>query len=164
MTAPDTRARGRNTDQLLLITLAVTAAALFAATPALIVPYPHNAPWYESSALFPRLTLGLALLGGLGEMLVRRRGGSDRGGSEELDSSSANLRQAAMVVVLFMAYLWAIPWLGYATCSFLFICLTGMFLGLRLRETLVLAVLMSAGMWLVFVRVLKVAFGHGLLP
>ncbi len=152
-------------DELLLVGLVLVAALLAWSTGSLIIPYPFKAPWYESSALFPRITLGMAMLGGLMELLVRRRGAQqDAVGTEELDSSAANLWQAGIAVCLFVAYALAIPWLGYATCTLLFVSLTGWALGLRLRELLLIAVPLTVGMWLVFVLVLKVAFGHGLLP
>ena len=151
-------------DQWLLVALVLLAAMLFWATRTLVVPYPVHAPWYESSALFPRLTLALAVFGGLMELLVRRRGNADdAAGAEELDSSAANLWQAGIAVALFMAYTLAIPWLGYASSTALFVIATGLVLGLRLREVLLLAIPLTVGMWLVFVRLLKVAFGHGLL-
>ena len=164
MTVPARRTRGFRADELLLLILMVVAAALFWATPSLIVPYPHQAPWYESSALFPRVTLGLAGLGGLWEVWTRRQGAMQAGGAEELDSGAAQLGQAAAIVGLFMGYTWVIPWLGYATSTLLFVCAAGMLLGLHWRQTVWLALLVSVGMWLVFVRVLKVAFGHGWLP
>ncbi len=151
-------------DEVLLVGLVVAAAVLFWASRTLIIPYPVNAPWYESAALFPRITLGVAVCGGLAELFVRRRSGAeDAAGTEELDSSAANLWQAGVAVVLFMVYTLTIPWVGYATCTLLFLVATGMVLGLRWGEVMLLAVPLTAVMWLVFVQVLKVAFGHGLL-
>ena len=151
-------------DELLLLALVLAAAALVWATRALIVPYPHMVPWYESSALFPRLMLILALLGGVTELLVRRFGAKPgTAGSEEFDSSAANLWQAGSVVALFAVYTLAIPWLGFATSTALFIVGTGLLLGLRLRELLLLALPLTLVMWLIFVQLLKVAFGHGWL-
>jgi hypothetical protein len=164
MTVSAVRTRGFRADEFLLLVLMVAAAALFWATPSLIVPYPHQAPWYESSALFPRVTLGLAVVGGAWEVWVRSQGAMQAGGTEELDSDAARLGQAATMVALFMAYTWVIPWLGYATSTFLFVSVSGLLLGLQWRETLVLAVPLSVGMWLVFVLLLKVSFGHGWLP
>ena len=85
-------------------------------------------------------------------------------GTEELDSDAARLEQAACAVALFMAYTGVIPWLGYATSTFLFVSVCGLLLGLHWRETLWLAIPLSVGMWLVFVQFLKVAFGHAWLP
>lgn len=159
------RTRAPSADQLLLAALVLGSLALVAATPALIVPYPARVPWYESSALFPRLTLVLAICGGLAELWLRWRGlEQEVAGSEELDSSSADIRHAVAAVALFAAYTLATPWLGYASCTVLYLLATGRLLGLRWREALMLALPLTAVLWLVFVQVLKVAFGHGLLP
>jgi len=40
---------------------------------------------------------------------------------------------------------------------------SGAWLGLSQRATLVLSVLLSVAMWVIFVKVLKVYFGHGWL-
>lgn len=164
MSAKPPRTLGLKADEFLLLALMAAAAALFWATAGLIVPYPHKAPWYESSALFPRMVLGLAVLGCLWELWARRHTAVSAGGAEELDSSAARLAHAAVAIGLFMAYTWAIPWLGYATSTLLFTGIAGLLLGLRWREALLLALPLSAVMWLAFVRVLKVAFGHGWLP
>ncbi len=152
-------------DQILLMALMLAAAGLFWATGSLIVPYPEHAPWYESSALFPRLVLGVMAIGAIAEIVRRRRGsvqGSDE--SDELDSSQVDLKQAALLVALFMLYMGMIPWLGYASSTLVFLLLAGTALGLRLRQCLLLALPLTAGMWVVFVQLLQVAFGHGLLP
>lgn len=152
-------------DRLLLAALVLLSLALVAATPALVVPYPARAPWYESSALFPRLTLCLAAAGGIAEFWLRWRGlVQDDAGTEELDSSAADLRRALMAIALFAAYTLVTPWLGYATTTLLYLLGTAWVLGLGLRDALLLALPLTAGLWLVFVQVLKVAFGHGLLP
>lgn len=160
-----TRAGRLSADRLLLAALVLAALALVAATPALVVPYPAKAPWYESSALFPRLTLSLVAAGGLTELWLRWRGlVRDDAGSEELDSSAADLGRALLAVLLFAAYMFVTPWLGYASTTLLYLLATARLLGLGLRESLLLAVPLTGVLWLVFVQALKVAFGHGLLP
>jgi hypothetical protein len=53
--------------------------------------------------------------------------------------------------------------MGYLSSTWLFLLVSGAWLGLSRRATLSLSVSLSLGMWLVFVKVLKVYFGHGWL-
>ena len=62
-----------------------------------------------------------------------------------------------------VGYALAVPWLGLAVSTALYIGLCGAVLRLPWRLTLAIAVTMSLGLWVVFVKLLKVAFGHGLL-
>ena len=57
----------------------------------------------------------------------------------------------------------AVPWMGYLSSTWLFLMASGAWLGLSQRATLVLSVLLSVAMWVIFVKVLKVYFGHGWL-
>lgn len=132
------------------------------ATPQLITPYPTQAPWFESAAFFPRVTLGLACIAGMVELYQRRRA-VEVAESDELDSSSASMFQALGMLVLFGLYMLAVPWIGYLTSTLAFLMASGAWLGLSRRATLTLSVLLSLGMWWVFVKVLKVSFGHGWL-
>ena len=148
-----------------LLTLAVLAAValgLWWATPQLIVPYRPEKPWYESAATFPRLALLLLAVGALVEALQRWRGAA-RGASDELDSGAAQLPRAAAALALFALYALAVPWLGFGVSSALFLLATARAVGLGWRAALALALPMAALLWLVFARLLKVAFGHGLL-
>lgn len=149
-------------DRLLLIALAAFALALWLGTPQLITPYPAQAAWHESAAFFPRLGLALMVLGATAETLVRRRGPVQTG-HEELDSSEMQPRKAAGVLALFSAYALAIPVIGFAVSSFCFLLLAGRWVGLGWRPSLLLATPMAAGLWWVFVSLLKVSFGHGWL-
>jgi hypothetical protein len=145
---------------VLLLTLA--AAAAIGATPALIHPFPAQAAWFESAAFFPRVTLALACVAGLVE-LYQRRHALEVADSDELDSSQASMGQALSMLALLGLYMLAVPWMGYLSSTWLFLMASGARLGLGRRVTLGLSVLLSVGMWLVFVKVLKVYFGHGWL-
>lgn len=149
-------------DRLLLIALAACAMGLWLGTPGLITPYPAQAVWYESAAFFPCLGLGLMALGALVETFVRRRG-PVQSGHEELDSSAMQPHKAIGVLVLFVAYALAIPVAGFGVSSFGFLLLTGRWVGLGWRTSLLLAAPMAAALWWVFVSLLKVSFGHGWL-
>ena len=149
-------------DKGLVLLVSVAAAAVMLATPQLITPYPAKAAWFESAAFFPRVTLVLACIAGLFE-LYQRRSAVEVAESDELDSSTANMRQALGMLALFGLYMLAVPWMGYLSSTWVFLVASGAWLGLSRRATLGLSVSLSLGMWLVFVKVLKVYFGHGWL-
>jgi hypothetical protein len=56
-----------------LLVLALLAGGLALASRSLIVPYPHAVAWFESTAFFPLLALGLMALAGVVEVFHRRR-------------------------------------------------------------------------------------------
>lgn len=149
-------------DRGFLLVLALVAGGLLWSTPQLIEPYTGQQPWFESPALFPRLALALALIGGLGECLLRQKA-VDPADSEELDSSAANMPLALAMLVLFGVYMVAVPALGYLSSSFLFLFVASRLLGMGWRTALLLALPVSVGLWGVFVQALKVSFGHGWL-
>ncbi len=149
-------------DKGLVLLVSLVAAAVLMATPQLITPYPAQAAWFESAAFFPRMALALVCIAGLFE-LYRRRSSVELADSDELDSSAANMRQALGMLALFGLYMLAVPWMGYLSSTWLFLMASGAWLSLNWRTTLGLSVLLSLGMWAVFVKVLKVYFGHGWL-
>lgn len=147
---------------LTLAVLAVAAVGLWWATPLLIVPFKPEQPWYESAATFPRLALLVVLVGAVVEAGKRWRG-TARGAADELDSSTASLPRLAAALALFVGYAVAVPVLGFGVSSALFLAAAGRAVGLGWRAALLLALPMAVVLWLLFVRLLKVAFGHGLL-
>lgn len=149
-------------DRLLLLALAGLAGAALLATPVLIQPFPAQAPWYESAAMFPRVALALVVAGALAELLLRRHE-LRIADSDELDSSQMRLPIALAMLALFIAYALAVPWLGFLVSTTLYLCLCGAALRLPWRLTLAIAVPMALVLWALFVKLLKVAFGHGLL-
>jgi hypothetical protein len=82
---------------------------------------------------------------------------------EELDASASRAWQAAATVALFLAYSFAVPWLGFLSSTALFVVATARLLGLSWRLALALALPLATVLWAVFVLGLKVAFGAGLL-
>jgi hypothetical protein len=149
-------------DKGLVLLVSLLAATVLMATPQLITPYPVRVAWFESAAFFPRAALALACIAGLFE-LYRRRSTGELSDSDELDSSAANMRQALGMLALFGLYMLAVPSMGYLSSTWLFLMASGAWLGLSWRTTLGLSVLLSLAMWTVFVKVLKVYFGHGWL-
>jgi hypothetical protein len=151
---------------VLLLVIMVLTSALWMATPMLIQPFPAKAPWYESAASFPRAALILAALAAGIELFLRikkTKPTAINSGSDELDSSSANLKLAFGALVLFCAYAFAVPVVGFLLSTLLFLIACGLMLRLPILQILLLATPLSLGLWFVFVKVLKVAFGHGWL-
>jgi hypothetical protein len=149
-------------EQALLLALAIAATGLFLGTPGLIRPWRAEVPWHESAAFFPRLGLLIAALGAVAEIWVRARW-LERFASEELDSSAAQLPRTLGAVLLFALYALAVPVLGFGVSTALFLLACGLWVGLGWRTAAALALPLAALLWLVFVRGLKVAFGHGWL-
>jgi Tripartite tricarboxylate transporter TctB family len=148
---------------LLLAILAVAGAALLT-TPLLIKPFPSQAPWYESAATFPRAALALVVMAALVEFLIRRKGhraGQTSSGSDELDSSLARPALALASLALFVAYASAVPVLGFGVSTFGFLSACGFMLKLPRVRVIIFALLFSLALWIIFVKTLKVAFGHG---
>lgn len=149
-------------DRLVLLALIGIAGAALLATPLLITPFPHGVPWYESAALFPRAALALAVLGGFVEVMVRRKAVTV-GDSEELDSGQVRTPLALAMLALFLAYAWLVPVLGFMVGTALYLLASSALLGLSWRVALLLSLPLAVVLWAIFVRVLKVAFGHGWL-
>jgi len=145
-----------------LALLGAGAAALAVATAQLVVPWRDAVPWYESAGSFPRAALALVVLGALAELVRRWRGGSTVA-SEELDSGAARLPLAAAVALLFAVYALSVPVLGFAVSTAVFLLVAARLAGLAWRIAAALALPLAAVLWLVFVKGLAIAFGHGLL-
>jgi cytochrome b561 len=148
---------------LLLVIIALALATLLA-TPLLVQPFPTKAPWYESAASFPRAALLLVAFAGLVEIFLRLKSSTTKlGGSDELDSSAANIKLAAAALGLFCVYALAVPLIGFLVSTFAFLVACGLLLKLPLKQLFLLVTPLSFALWFVFVKILKVAFGHGWL-
>ena len=159
---PESSLRGWSWDRVLLLVLAVLAGGLALASRSLIVPYPQAAAWFESSAFFPLLALGLMALAGLVEVFNRRRA-FELKGSEELNSSQARMGLAWAMLGLFGLYILSVPWLGYLSSTLLFLVASSRVLGFAWRTAWALSLPLALVMWWVFSKLLKVHFGHGWL-
>ena len=149
-------------DRFFLLALSFIAVCVWYFSTQLIQPYPHNANWFESTALFPRLSLLIVAVAGLIEIYQRRHQmASDE--SEELDSSAANIQDAIPMVVAFALYMLAVPFLGYLISTLLFLSVGCWLLQFDFRTSMLLAITLSVTMWVVFVKALKVYFGHAWL-
>ena len=149
-------------DRFFLLALSFIAVCVWYFSTQLIQPYPHNANWFESAALFPKLSLLIVAVAGLIE-IYQRRHQMAAGESEELDSSAANIQDAISMVVAFALYMLAVPFLGYLVSTLLFLSVGCWLLRFDFRTSMLLAITLSVTMWVVFVKVLKVYFGHAWL-
>ncbi|MFY8014855.1 MAG: tripartite tricarboxylate transporter TctB family protein [Limnohabitans sp.] len=149
-------------DRFFLVALSFIAVCVWYFSTQLIQPYPHNANWFESTALFPKLSLLIVAVAGLIE-IYQRRHKMAAGESEELDSSAANIQDAISMVVAFALYMLAVPFLGYLISTLLFLSVGCWLLQFDFRTSMLLAITLSVTMWVVFVKVLKVYFGHAWL-
>ena len=149
-------------DRFFLVALSFIAVCVWYFSTQLIQPYPHNANWFESTALFPKLSLLIVAVAGLIE-IYQRRHQMAAGESEELDSSAANIQDAISMVVAFALYMLAVPFLGYLISTLLFLSVGCWLLQFDFRTSMLLAITLSVTMWVVFVKVLKVYFGHAWL-
>lgn len=149
-------------DKGFILLVVAVAGAILGATPQLITPYPAHMAWFESAAFFPKASLGLVCLAGLWE-LYQRRVDIEIADSEELDSSTASMRQAMGMLLLFGLYMLAVPWMGYLSSTLVFLVAGSVWLGLGWRVAVYLSVPLALAMWLIFVKLLKVYFGHGWL-
>jgi len=149
-------------DRFFLLALSFIAVCVWYFSTQLIQPYPHNANWFESAALFPKLSLLIVAVAGLIEIYQRRHQMAS-GESEELDSSAANIQDAISMVVAFALYMLAVPFLGYLISTLLFLSVGCWLLRFDFRTSMLLAITLSVTMWVVFVKVLKVYFGHAWL-
>ena len=162
-----TRQRGQAVQGavVLLFIIAAAGAALLA-TPALIQPFPSKATWYESAASFPRAALMLVVLAAAVEFILRKRNqriGLKTSDSDELDSSAAKPALALGALGLFVLYALAVPVMGFLVSTLAFLMACGAMLKLAPRQILFLSVPLALGLWVVFVKILKVAFGHAWL-
>lgn len=146
-----------------LFLLAAGAMVLWLATPWLIKPYPLEVPWYASPALFPRFALAVIAFAAVWE-LVRHRRGARSDGSDELDADNVDAGLAVRVILAFAGYAGLVPVLGFLTSSLLFLVICARLVGLGWRANLMLAIPLALSIWGVFVHLLGVSFGRGLLP
>jgi putative tricarboxylic transport membrane protein len=104
----------------------------------------------------------IVAVGGLFE-IYQRRHQSESGESEELDSSAANIRDAIAMLVAFGIYMLAVPIVGYLVSTLAFLLVGCWLLKFERRTSLLLALSLSFIMWVIFVQILKVYFGHSWL-
>jgi hypothetical protein len=134
------------------------STCLFLATPALIMNYRADARFYESPGFFPRLALAVTVACGLSHLMALVRGRAAFADRDEFDIGEARSNLALTGLLLFLAYIAATPWIGYAAATPLFMLVAGWAAGLGWRVNAGLAAGTTALLYGVFVVGLKVWF------
>jgi len=157
---PDTdqAIRGQRLLALVLTSLVgVGAIVMFMLAPSLITDYRAGTPFFESPAFVPRFALVLVAVCAIVHVVRVARGASLDAG-EELDDEDAKRHVVLLGIVLFAGYVLLVPRIGYALSTVVFVAAAGALAAIGLRRSLVLAVLLGAAAFLLFVLGLKVWF------
>ncbi len=142
---------------LLLALIGAGTLALAWFTDELVRHADRAAPYYRSPDFFPRLALLVAGCGALGLAWRHLRYGP--GSSDEsLPRTRPRPLLVLALIVLFGAYILAVPWLGYHLSTGLFVASGLILAGRGLLGSLLASVVLAASLWLVFVQLLGVWF------
>lgn len=147
---------------VLTMGLLVSALVTYVFTPAWITRYRVDAPYFESPGFMPRVALAIVCICAVIHAVRVMRGASlDTG--EDTDDDTANRRLVAIGVLLFVAYILAVPYVGYALASFVFVLAAGLLAGLGRNKSIVLAISIAITLSAAFVLGLKVWFPEAAL-
>lgn len=136
---------------------ALLAVGLLAASREQIAAAASAEAWYASSAFFPRLALGLMLVGALAH-LARLLAGARADAGEEIDADSSTPRPALFAATLFAGYALAALWIGFAAATALFALVLLLALGWPLRFAMIFAAVAAGVLYAVFVLALGIWF------
>ncbi len=144
---------------LLFTALVVTLClGLWLATPKLITNYRVDVAFFEGPAFFPRLALGVAILGGLWHLVERWLGRVREEAAEEIEIGASRAGVAFAGVALLAGYILAAPYIGYAGSTAIFMAIAARVAGLGWWLALALSAATTAVLYAVFVIGLKVWF------
>jgi Tripartite tricarboxylate transporter TctB family len=147
----------RRTEVAFVLVLVLGALTLFLATPSLISGFDPAKPFFSSPGLFPRLSLAIIVLFGIGELARLVRAGK-RALSDEIDVGASRVLIAAAGAALFGLYILLAIWIGYLAATVLFVAVTALIAGVRTRTALSIAAVVSGLLYTVFVYGFKVWF------
>lgn len=145
-----------------VLALTLMGLALALLTPQLVKGYSADQPYYIKSAFFPWLALALVIVFGgwsLGQTLRR----IERDLSDELDVEHTSVWRALGGAALVLLYVLLCAALGFAAATFVSVFLFAKLAALPLRASLMLAGVMTALLYSVFVIGFKVWFAPGWL-
>lgn len=125
-------------------------------------------PGEIGSGFWPLLALsGCVLLSGVRLIQCLRRGGAQgphKHGEQEQSSGKPEVRQNAVLLTMacFLAYVVAIPWMGFVLATFLFVPGVSVCLGERRWKVLVISpFVLTAVIVAVFARFISIPFPRG---
>ncbi len=135
--------------------LAVAAAVLLPLTPRLIIGM-KDVPYFRSPALFPAIALAVVAIGAAVHCMRLLRGASLT--TDDIDEPTAHWRVVLLAFVAYAIYIVAVPFAGYAIGTAAFLLALGRLAGLGWRLPALIAVVLTAVLYLVFVVGFKVWF------
>lgn len=136
--------------------IAVLATVLLVLAPVLIPSQHAGAPFHQSPTMFPMAALAIMALGAAWHALRLARGADLD--NDDIEEPTANWRVVVTAFVGYGAYVMAVPLVGYAPATALFVTVLGVLAGMGWRRPLVLAIVLSALLFGVFVLALKIWF------
>lgn len=136
--------------------LAVTGTTLLVLTPALIPGMSPDAPYYRSPAFFPMAALALVAVASALHALRLLRGATLEG--DDIDEPAANWRMVLVAAAAYAGYIALVPFVGYVAGTALFLFALGILARLGWKLPLVVAAVLTAVLFCVFVLGLNVWF------
>lgn len=136
--------------------VALGAAVLLPLTPRLILGMRDGVAYYRSPALFPLAALALVAICAFVHCVRLLRGAPLA--TDDIDEPAANWPVVVLAFVGYAAYAALVPLAGYVPATAVFLFALGCLAGLGWRLPALLAVVLTAVLYLAFVVALKVWF------
>ncbi len=136
--------------------LALGAAVLLPLVPSLIIGLHEGVPYYRSPILFPAVALAVVAVCAFVHCVRLLRGAALA--TDDIDEPAANWPVVVLAFVGYAAYAALVPLVGYVAATAAFLFAFGSLAGLGWRLPAVLAVVLTAALYLAFVVGLKVWF------
>lgn len=123
--------RGRGVSRAICVVLITLSIVLWWTMPRLVAGMDNAASWYESPGLFPTIALLIIVLGGATHLWRQRKIENDAVGEDEIDASASQNTPALLSLVAVLTYAIAVPLIGYAAATLLFVSTMLLLAGLR---------------------------------
>ena len=136
--------------------VALGAAVLLPLVPRLIIGIHPGVPYYRSPALFPSIALALIAICGALHCVRLLRGAALA--TDDIEEPAAHWRVVVLAFLGYAAYAVAVPVVGYLPATGLFLFILGRLAGLGWRLPAMVAIALTAVLYLVFVVLFQVWF------
>jgi hypothetical protein len=136
--------------------VALGAAVVLPLVPRLIIGMHTNAPYYRSPALFPSIALALIAICAALHCVRLLRGAALA--TDDIEEPAAHWRVVVLAFIAYGAYTAVVPRIGYVPATGLFLFLLGRLAGLGWRLPAIVAITLTAVLYLLFVVAFKVWF------